>query len=328
MIDDAVVDRITHVASPEPLKPIPWPKGLAPRPAKRQPKKLPAADVLVVTWTAAEAAALADVLTPGVESRVWARYADRWTTYEHQLTWRSPARFSKCLGQWALSEIGGRRALLFKSDLHLSTDAESLPVRALWAQLVEAVEPKLVISTGTAGGIGTATQLGDVFITNGAKFNCQQRFRSEPFAQQRFLGKPWKAGDQVKACGELIAANAARLPSSLAPRTPKVSTVIGKAGVETVDFFGFADATDSFGIVANDPEARTEEMDDATLPLALRDIRSAVRWLSIRNASDPQVKHMASLKAEQAWAEEIYRKYGYWTTVPSAIACWAVIADM
>jgi len=327
MSDDPILDRITYVASPEAMAPIPWPEKLGPQPPAEMPDALPQADVLVVTWTAAEAHALADVLTPGHSSRVWTRYTDDWTKYEHQLTWRSPAKFSKCLGLWALTEIDGKHAVLFKSDLHLSTDAVSLPVRQLWAQLVEAVKPKLVITTGTAGGIGEHTQLGDVCATNGAKFNCQKAFRGEPFAQQAFIGGQWAPGKQMKACAGLMAANAAKL-RPVADRDPQLTTAVGKAGVETIDFFGFADATDSYGVAKNDPDAHTEEMDDATLPLALDDIKSDVTWLSIRNASDPQVAHMQSLKAEKAWAEQIYEKYGYWTTIGSAIACWAAIADL
>jgi nucleoside phosphorylase len=327
VIDDPILDRITFVASPAPLKTIPWPKGLGPEPPASVPEELPQADVLVVTWTAAEAHGLADVLTPGHPSRAWKRYTEEWSRYEHQLTGRSPARFSKCLGLWALTEIDGKRAVLFKSDLHLATDAQSLPIRQLLAQLIKAVKPKLVITTGTAGGIGTGTQLGDVCVTNGAKFNCQQAFKAEPFAQQTFKGKPWKAGKQLKSCGKLLAVNAGEL-RPVAARDPEISTVIGKPGVETIDFFGFADATDSYDIAKNDPDAHNEEMDDATLPLALGDIKSAIPWLSIRNASDPQVQHMQSLKAEKAWAEQIYEKYGYWTTIGSAIACWAAIADL
>ncbi|HLH13724.1 MAG TPA: hypothetical protein VKV16_02965 [Solirubrobacteraceae bacterium] len=328
MLDDPVLDRITYVAAPAAsLAPIPWPEGLAPSVPSHMPARLPKADVLVLTWTAAEARALADVLTPGLASSAWTRYTDEWTSYEHQLTERSPARFSKCLGLWAQVEIDGKRVALFKSDLHLATDAVSLPVRQLWAQLVQAVEPKLVITTGTAGGIGASTQLGNVCVTNGAKFNCQQQFRAEPFAQQTFAGPAWTPGERLGACAPLLAVNAGQL-KPIATRDPQIAVVTGKPGVETIDFFGFADATDSYKVAANDPDAHTEEMDDATLPLALGDIHSTLPWLSIRNASDPQVAHMSTLKAEKAWAEQIYEKYGYWTTVGSAIACWAVIADL
>src|SRR5947209_20575830 len=52
---------------------IPWPKGLAPKPAAKLDGNgdgpLPRADVLVVTWTVDEGHALSRVLTPGKDSR-------------------------------------------------------------------------------------------------------------------------------------------------------------------------------------------------------------------------------------------------------------------
>ena len=100
-------------------------------------------------------------------------------------------------------------------------------------------------------------------------------------------------------------------------------------GVETVDYFGFANSTDTFGIVRNYPDARTEEMDDATLPLALAQLAGPPLWCSIRNASDPQVSSdIGDLEAQRRWANQIYKKYGYWTTIGSAVATWAVIANL
>jgi hypothetical protein len=86
---------------------------------------------------------------------------------------------------------------------------------------------------------------------------------------------------------------------------------------------------DTFGVVRNDPLAHTEEMDDATLPLALSQLSAPPPWTSIRNASDPQVpSSVGDIEAQKQWAEDIYNKYGYWTTIGSAIACWSVIADL
>jgi hypothetical protein len=341
---DPVLDRITFKASPSKLEPIPWPEGLAPTKPAEIPVELPQADVLVVTYTAAEAQALADVLTPGHPSTAWTKYTTSWSEYEGQLTGRSPARESKCLGQWAVTTIGSKSVVLFKSDLHLATDATSLPMRQLWQQLITAVNPELVITTGTAGGIGTSTQLGDVTVTDGAKFNCRQAFKAAPFAQQMFgqLGT-WTPGPELKSAADLLLPlNADRL-KPIATRDPVINIAQGVPGVETVDYFGFADTDDSYGIVADDPQARTEEMDDAVLPLALElekahgefplagsdPVESGPAWLSIRNASDPQVSSsIGDLEAQKKWASGIYSKYGYWTTVGSAIACWAVIADL
>jgi hypothetical protein len=54
----------------------------------------------------------------------------------------------------------------------------------------------------------------------------------------------------------------------------------------------------------------------------------APKWAAIRNASDPQIDS-TGLTTKQAAekAAQIYEKYGYWTTIPSAITCWSVILD-
>lgn len=50
---------------------IPWPANLAPKPSATAPAgdSLPPCDVLIVTWTLAEALALSHVLTPGSTGR-------------------------------------------------------------------------------------------------------------------------------------------------------------------------------------------------------------------------------------------------------------------
>jgi nucleoside phosphorylase len=332
-MNDLVLDRITFEAKPAKLSPIPWPAGLEPTlHGAHAPVEIPEGDVLVVTYTAAEGQALADVLTPGHPSSSWAKYVDGWASYEPELTGRSPARDSKCLGVWAMTEIDGKKVVLFKSDLHLSTDATSLPVKRLLQQLVNAVRPKLVITTGTAGGIGTQTSLGDIAVTNGARFNCQKDFKNAPFANSTYIGPDWRPGQHLEAISPLLEANSARLKPIATRITPGLHLAVGIPGVETVDYFGFADTDDSYGIVKDDPHALTEEMDDAVLPLALTTGSFAdvqLPWLSIRNASDPQVaSSIGDLEAQKKWAAGVYAKFGFWTTVCSVIACWAVIADL
>jgi purine-nucleoside phosphorylase len=47
-------------------------------------------------------------------------------------------------------------------------------IAKLWAQLIQEVKPKLVITTGTAGGIGSAMELGDVVAAQAVRFDCTQ----------------------------------------------------------------------------------------------------------------------------------------------------------
>jgi hypothetical protein len=151
-------------------------------------------------------------------------------------------------------------------------------------------------------------------------------FKSKPWAQQLFTGAAVHADSHAASFGALTAPNAAHL-WPVASRPPELAFGVG--GVETVDYFGFANTTDSYGIVHNYPDARTEEMDDATLPLALAQLAGPPLWCSIRNASDPQVSSdIGDLEAQRRWANQIYKKYGYWTTIGSAVATWAVIANL
>jgi len=52
----------------------------------------------------------------------------------------------------------------------------------------------------------------------------------------------------------------------------------------------------------------------------------APRWLAVRNASDPEIKAEGTLKQQAAIAAQIYKGFGRWSSVCSAITCWALIA--
>jgi hypothetical protein len=326
---DPALDRIGFVPDlTVRADPIPWPNGLAPVPrsyAAAPDAPLPPADALVVTWTAAEAEALADVLTPGVRRTAWLPYRCGWDDYQPHLTGRSPAAQAGCLFHYQLVSIGDLSVVAAKSELHLATDDDTAPVVQLWGQIVAETKPRLVLTTGTAGGIGSDTVLGDVAVAAAAQFNCQRAFKDKPWAHSRYQSVLPPASQHLGLFEQLAAVNAGRL-KPVATRPPKVWTAVD---VETIDFFGFDDSDDSYGVRADDPAARTEEMDDATLGLACSTMQDPPAWLSVRNASDPQVpSSVGTLEQQSRWASGIYQRYGYWTSVGSAIACWALIADL
>ncbi len=64
------------------------------------------------------------------------------------------------------------------------------------------------------------------------------------------------------------------------------------------------------------------EMDDAVLGLAIQEAGVSTKWLAIRNASDTRMPD----KSKKA-SSDIYKQYGYWTSIPSALACWAMVLD-
>src|SRR2546423_1270678 len=156
---------------------IPWPsKKLRPRPdAKARTVKsgaLPKADVLVVTWTVDEGHALSRVLTPGFDSRNDYRpYTHNFAAISAKMRKGCPALQAKRLGAYWTTTIGGKKAVVFKSDSHLSQDVKKLPAGNgtlpnddVWAQIISEVRPALVITTGTAGGIGMWGEVGDVVV--------------------------------------------------------------------------------------------------------------------------------------------------------------------
>lgn len=68
------------------------------------------------------------------------------------------------------------------------------------------------------------------------------------------------------------------------------------------------------------------EMGDAVLALVATGMGDkSPQWLCIRNASDPQIKDNVPLEEQTKKAAQIYEQYGYWTTVCSAVACWALV---
>jgi hypothetical protein len=70
-------------------------------------------------------------------------------------------------------------------------------------------------------------------------------------------------------------------------------------------------------------------MGDAVLGMVVQQLRAAApRWAAVRNASDPQINSRGLTKKEAGTkASQIYERFGYWTTIPSAITCWALILD-
>lgn len=310
------------------LSPIPWPAGLAPQPLDTGgaggAEPLPTADVLVVTYTAAEGRALADVLTPGVQTTSWKQYTKGYAEYEPLLAGDAPARESRRLALWHLSQIGTHRVLCMKSELHPAIDGPKLPILKLWPQILQEVSPKLVITTGTAGGVGAQTQLGDVAVPTAVRWDCQQQFKAEPWAETAYATSPLTAemSTALAGAGPLIAVNTDKIPAQYRTRPVK----IWESGTTlTTDFFAWGDTTDHFGLLALSPDCEVVEMDDAALGLARTTIANPPPFVSIRNASDPVMPGDEPLEEQRKGAGAIYEKYGYFTTVGSAIACWAIV---
>jgi hypothetical protein len=334
-----------------------WPAGLAPTPAPITPApdpeaSLPRADYVVITWTVAELAALADVFTAGMSRDAWHRYSKGYEDH-YKLLIRSgaPAHAAQRLGSYMPTTIGDKTVLCVKSELHLNQDGIStgdgtatLPVRDFFAQIIAETQPKLVITTGTAGATYADHELGDVIVTRAAKFRAHNEFRNEPWANQKYLSDWTINTDQFDTAAQLLALHADRLtepdfapptsmytmPGGILPgrhNTPDIK-LDGRDfeafhPILTTDYFEFGTSTNNLAA-----SGCGVEMGDAVLGMVANSLPAPPRWVVVRNASDPRINgHLPTTPDVQAmWAVWYYETYGYWTTISSAITCWAIIA--
>lgn len=310
---------------------IRWPRGLAPKtgpaPRGRANGPLPRADVLVVTWTVDEGHATSRVLTPGKDSRNDYRpYTHNYKSISKKMVGRAPALQAKRLGTWWTTRVGSKSVVVFKSDSHMSQDGPRLPNIDVWRQIIDEVRPRLVLTTGTAGGIGRQFEVGDVIVSPIVRFDCIRKFKRKPFHAAHYASVAAKKQYFAKA-RTLFKANADQLPREN-PRLPKIFTSAPKAlseSVVTTDFFGFDTSNDYYKLKGL---GCASEMGDAILGLVCAELgERAPRYVAVRNVSDPQIKADGlTLRQQAQLAAHIYKAFGRWSTVCSAIACWALIA--
>jgi nucleoside phosphorylase len=309
---------------------VPWPTGLAPKPDKTASAGsgggLPTADVLVVTWTVDEGHALSRVLTPGKDSRNDYRpYTHNFASISTKMRPGCPALELKRLGTYWTTRIGAKSVVVFKSDSHMSQDGPKLPNIDVWSQIISEVQPKIVITTGTAGGIGKQFEVGDVVVSPIVRFDCISKFKSEPFHVAHYSSVAPKT-KYLATAKTLFKANSGQLPkeNTRPPNIVRVAPTALTSSVMTTDFFGFDTSDNHYHL---QKMADVSEMGDAVLGLvASRMGDKAPRWVAVRNVSDPQIKAEGTLRQQAQIAAQIYKGFGRWSSVCSAIVCWALIA--
>jgi hypothetical protein len=320
-------DRLPH--------PVPWPHSaptatpLDPVPKESDSlERFEGYDAVVMTWTAAEAAALAALFTPNHLPSQWYEYRHGVDQYSPLVTGaRAPfndkraemVRYYHSLGLYFPCQIGKSKVLLIKSGLHLDYDGPAIPLKRLVTEIVDTIKPKIFITTGTGGGIGKGTALGDVAVGTQVHFLCTSQFKGETWHDAKYATAPVSSGALAAITPELLRVNASRLPRS---PTPKIWH--GADGtIVTTDFFGFDDSTDHFKLQG---QGRVCEMGDSMVGQALKAFPN-ITWYAIRNASDPQIPNPSKdMTAANKEAGEIYTQYGPFTTAGSAIATWAVLS--
>jgi hypothetical protein len=216
-----VLARGTEVV-PEPavaparLAEIEWPEGLAPEPqppaqAPAADDPLPKADVLVITWTADEADALAQVLTPGHSRLHWFPYKRGVDALKDQIRGGEPALNAGRLGSYFPTQIGQKSVLCAKSELHMNQDGKktgdgtaTLPVKELFRAIITETGADLILTIGTSGAVFAQFGLGDVVITRAAKFRLGDEFKNEAFNGQAYTSDWQIPTEQLEKAEELM----------------------------------------------------------------------------------------------------------------------------
>jgi nucleoside phosphorylase len=309
---------------------IPWPRQLAPKSVTRMPgpksAPLPTADVLIVTWTVDEGHALSRVLTPGFDSHNdWKHYTHNFQAISKKLRPGSPAANAGRLGAYWMTRIARRKVLCFKSESHLSQDGPKVPNFDVWKQIIAEVQPRLIITTGTGGGIGKEWEVGDVIVSPIVRFDCTAKLKKRRFAHDFYRAGNTAKDTNFKKARDLFKPNAAQLPNTNTRKIPKISLSRSlRTSVVTTDFFGFDNVENSFKLQGL---GSLSEMGDAVLGAVAKELgRKAPPWVVVRNVSDPQINEPGKSLREQAHdAAVIYKGFGRWSSVCSAIVCWSLI---
>jgi nucleoside phosphorylase len=306
---------------------IDWPHGLAPVPGQRpHGESLPDADVLIVTWTVDEGHALSRVLTPGFDSKDdWKPYTKNFDAISADMRAGCPARNAGRLGTYWTTKIGSQQVTLFKSDSHMSQDGPKLPNATVWEQIIKDCAPKWVITTGTGGGIGPEFEVGDVIVSRFVTFDCQRQFKR--LNGDGFSSPSDPPTQRFKKAGSLFDANAQFLPPDNSRPPEIVRSPAAAQGILTTDFFGFDNTDDTFHLQG---KGDLSEMGDAVLGMVCKELGSkAPAYTIVRNVSDPEIKSDGlSIRDQAKFAADIYKAFGRWSSVCSAIVCWAIVAGL
>jgi nucleoside phosphorylase len=316
--------------------PVPWPAKWSPQPdppaaAPAEDAPLPQRDVLIVTWTVGEARTMAKLLT-GDNYDDWYQYRRNVDAYLPKVTGKNApfntqklVRYYHSLGLYFPIRIGNIPALAYKSGLHMAYDGPAMPVVDLWKQIIGDVQPKVVITTGTGGGIGADVLLGDVVIAAATRFHLTGAVMgNKPFHDASY---PTSAADVATISSlitqDLLKPNGDRLQS---PRIPSmIYPNTANADIVSTNEFAFDDSTDYYQLQGL---GKCCDMGDATLGLALGG-GNAISWHAIRNASDPQIPNPNNdIKAAGEEAKSIYGQYQMVTSAGSVVATWATVASL
>ena len=298
----------------------------------------------------------------------WYKYDRNFQTkFKDQIRKGAPSRGDcddvNLLGSYFISSVGSKKILCFKSELHLNQDGKktgegtaTLPVKDLFKQIIEETNTKYILTTGTCGATFLNHDLGDVITTKSAKFRLAQEFKNENFNNKIYQSDIVIPTQYFHHAEGFMQKNMERIQEpEMLPPTEKyqyngnpISTIQNRPNIYleglnlpnscpilTTDYFEFGNSTTN----NLQDEGCGVDMGDAVLGLVCSELESqAPKWAVIRNLSDPVINGNLRedprgslnprVRVQTMWATWYYQTYGYWTSINSALAVWAIIAGI
>jgi nucleoside phosphorylase len=322
------------------VPPVAWPTAdLAPKPVNLDPEPqpedpLPEADWLVMTWTRAEHEALKSVFTPTIPVQRWHPYRHEFESYIPDIRVGAPALRSNRIGSYYMVKLEDIRVLLLKSEFHLNQDGVKLPLRRLTRQLIDETKASTILSIGTAGGVANADELGDVVVSQSAKYRLNDEFKNEPFNGKSYTSRWSMKNKYFKDATKLMiplqeppyAPPTKRIPFKgrpvvLPPNKPNIRP-FDTHPIITTDYFEFGTSDNRL-----DKIGCAVEMDDAVIAMVCEETDDKPRYAFVRNVSDPVINAELDERMQIMWAVWFYEQYGLQTSYNGALATWAVIAS-
>jgi hypothetical protein len=362
------------------LGPIAWPAGLAPAPTalgnyaagtKITGPLQAKADALIILYTGPETQALLDVFTNNNEwsparSKTWCGYAHNFAAFKSSIENISgdDALEAGMFGYLSAVKIGTKTVVLYKTELHPKQNGAKLPFVGVVQQLITELAPGLVISTGTAGGIGPNINCGDVAVTSEARFHCQVKYPAPNQEIDTMSANKTPLTNSVSFNPQYVTYAASnftklslnglsqcytelqKMPGYSFVKKPAQAPAIyvtnknpapgpEPMAIVSADYLTVDDSNDSESL---QPLGIMNDTDDAFVFYAISKIAGTQpKWLSVRNASEPQIvcKPFPSsdtpgevVNALKKTAGSIYGIYQYCTTLNSAFTCWGIVAGL
>ncbi len=324
-------------------------------------------DIVIITWTSAEWASFnhvfcdsgADMPYKYYEAEkewreYWKYYHNNWDKIKSELTDKSPSLSHEAWGSCRVVKLpsNDKNVLLFKSDMHVSTDGKDLPLRSMLQQIIDDFNPRFIFTIGTAGGSRIEDNLGTVNVTNCAHFDLTGEFTGchYPFNNKTYCNS-W---EPVKELFDKISSSLMETPvtkhdlemlrnknaeklidpetgktyelsklanSQIEPgKIPPIMNVLDNTPVLTTNGYVVGNTSGNYKDYA------AMEMDDAVIGLIAD--KNSILFGIVRNISDPVQNASLASEVQGQWGGIIYSEYGLYTSYNGALVTWALVDAM